>query len=87
MAIKEIAPDLFRISTYVPELNLQFKQFLIRDDEPLLFHTAMRGLFPSVRLAALAPKTLAIMHGSTSTGDGKQAIGDLAAAMDEVLAT
>ncbi|MEZ5564017.1 MAG: MBL fold metallo-hydrolase [Gammaproteobacteria bacterium] len=49
MAIREIAPDLFRISTYVPEFNLQFNQFLIRDDEPLLFHTGMRVLFPVVR--------------------------------------
>lgn len=49
MAIEEVAPDLFRVSTYVPEINLQFNQFLIRDDEPLLFHTGMRGLFPIVR--------------------------------------
>jgi flavorubredoxin len=49
MPIEEVAPDLFRISTYVPEINLQFNQFLIRDDEPLLFHTGMRGLFPTVR--------------------------------------
>jgi len=40
---------VFRISTYVPEINLQFNQFLIRDDEPLLFHTGMRGLFPTVK--------------------------------------
>lgn len=32
--ITEIAPDVFRISTLVPELNLQFNQFLVRDDEP-----------------------------------------------------
>jgi flavorubredoxin len=49
MAIEEIAPDLYRISTYVPEINLQFNQFLVRDDEPLLFHTGMRSLFPLVR--------------------------------------
>ena len=49
MAIEEIAPDLYRISTYVPEINLQFNQFLIRDDEPLLFHTGMRSLFPIIR--------------------------------------
>jgi flavorubredoxin len=49
MAIEEIAPDLYRISTYVPEINLQFNQFLVRDDEPLLFHTGMRGMFPLVR--------------------------------------
>ena len=49
MAIEEIAPDLYRISTYVPELNLQFNQFLVSDDEPLLFHTGMRSMFPLVR--------------------------------------
>jgi flavorubredoxin len=49
MAIMEVAPDLYRISTYIPEINLQFNQFLVRDDEPLLFHTGMRGLFPLVR--------------------------------------
>lgn len=48
MAIEEIAPDLYRISTYVPEIDLQFNQFLVKDDEPLLFHTGMNALFPSV---------------------------------------
>lgn len=48
MAIEEIAPDLYRISTYVPEIDLQFNQFLVRDDEPLLFHTGMRKIFPLV---------------------------------------
>jgi flavorubredoxin len=49
MAVEEIASDLYRISTYVPELDLQFNQFLVRDEEPLLFHTGMRGMFPLVR--------------------------------------
>ncbi len=49
MAIEEIAPDLYRISTYIPEINLQFNQFLVMDDEPLLFHTGMKGIFPLVR--------------------------------------
>ena len=48
MAINEIAPDLYRISTYIPEIDLQFNQFLIKDEEPLLFHTGMQALFPSV---------------------------------------
>ncbi|UCG74242.1 MAG: MBL fold metallo-hydrolase [Chromatiales bacterium] len=48
-AVDEIAPDVFRVSTLVPDLNLQFNQFLVRDDEPLLYHTGMRGLFPQVR--------------------------------------
>jgi hypothetical protein len=41
--VSEIAPDLFRISTFVPDFNLQFNQFLVRDAEPLLFHTGPRG--------------------------------------------
>jgi flavorubredoxin len=47
--ITEIAPDIFRISTFIPEGNLQFNQFLVRDEQPLLFHTGMKGLFPVVR--------------------------------------
>ena len=47
--VTEIAPDLYRISTYFPEMDLQFSQFLVKDDEPLLFHTGMRALFPTVR--------------------------------------
>jgi flavorubredoxin len=61
MSIKEIAPDTYRISTYIPEANLQFNQFLIKDDEPLLFHTGMRSLFPSIRNAVaevIDPATL-----------------------------
>jgi flavorubredoxin len=47
--IDEIAPDLYRISLYVKEFDLQFNHFLIKDDEPLLFHTGMRGMFQPVR--------------------------------------
>jgi flavorubredoxin len=47
--IDEVAPDLFRISLYVPDFDLQFNHFLVRDDEPLLFHTGMRGMFHAVR--------------------------------------
>lgn len=49
--IDEIAQDLYRISVYVEDFDLQFNHFLIRDDEPLLFHTGMRGMFPLVREA------------------------------------
>jgi flavorubredoxin len=49
--IHEIAPDIFRISFFVPEINLEFAQFLIKDDEPLLFHTLMRGTFPMMHEA------------------------------------
>lgn len=47
--IDEIAPDLYRLSTYIARINLQFNQFLVRDDEPLLYHTGLRGIFPQVR--------------------------------------
>jgi flavorubredoxin len=47
--VTEVAPDIFRLCTFLPEIDLQFNQFLVRDDEPLLFHTGMRSLFPAVR--------------------------------------
>jgi flavorubredoxin len=49
--VTEIAPEVFRISIYVPQFDLQFNHFLVRDDEPLLYHTGMRGMFPLVREA------------------------------------
>ena len=59
--ITEIAPDVYRISTFVPEINLQFNQFLVRDEQPLLFHTGPKRLFPAVREAiagVLAPEKI-----------------------------
>jgi len=49
--IDEIAPDFYRLSTYVEKINLQFNQFLVNDDEPLLYHTGLRGMFPQIRKA------------------------------------
>ena len=49
--VDEIAPDIFSISTYVSDYNLQFNQFVVRDDEPLLFETGMKQIFPLVREA------------------------------------
>lgn len=49
--VDEIAPEVFRISTLVPEINLQFNQFLVRDEEPLLYHTGLKQMFPLVREA------------------------------------
>ncbi len=59
--ITEIAPDLFRITTLVEPFNIQFSQFLVRDEEPLLFHTGPRALFPEVKSAVASlidPQTL-----------------------------
>lgn len=51
MKITEIAPDVYRISLFVPELNLQFNHFLIKDDEPMLYHAGMKNMFPILREA------------------------------------
>lgn len=59
--IDEIAPDVFRISNFFPDFNIQFIQFLVRDEEPLLYHTGMKGIFPLVRDAVaelIDPATL-----------------------------
>jgi len=47
----EIAPNVYRISIYAQWGNLQFNHFLIRDDEPLLFHTGLRGMHAEIREA------------------------------------
>jgi flavorubredoxin len=49
--VDEIADGIYRISTWVPEVSPEgftFNQFLVVGDEPLLFHTGMRSLFPLV---------------------------------------
>jgi flavorubredoxin len=55
--IDEIGDGIYRLSSFVPEIaapaGFTFNQFLIRADEPLLYHCGSRGLFPSVS-AALA---------------------------------
>ncbi len=50
--LDEIAPNIYRLSTVVPEIGpngFTFNQFLLDDDEPLLFHTGHRSMFPSIR--------------------------------------
>ncbi len=50
-SVDEIAPDIYRLSTFVPDIGpdgFTFNQFLIDDDEPLLFHTGHRSMFTSV---------------------------------------
>jgi flavorubredoxin len=55
-SIAEIGDGIYRISTPVPPnpalpSGFTFNQFLIVDNEPLVFHTGLRGLFPLVREA------------------------------------
>jgi flavorubredoxin len=63
--VDEIADGIFRISTpvVIPEGNFgfTFNQYLIRDEQPLLFHTGPRQMFSATREAVsrvLAPEKL-----------------------------
>ena len=47
--VTEIGPDLYRLSVYVPDFDLQFNHFLIDDDEPMLYHAGLKGMFPLLR--------------------------------------
>jgi len=47
----EIAPDIYRISTFHPDFGIQFNQFLIKDDEPFIMHTGMKKMFAVTREA------------------------------------
>lgn len=60
-----IADGIYRLSTYVPDLappaGFTFNQFLIVGDEPLLFHTGLRKMFPLTFAAVgrvIAPERL-----------------------------
>ncbi|GEO16376.1 MBL fold metallo-hydrolase [Microvirga aerophila] len=50
--IDEIADRIYRLSTHVPDIvppaGFTFNQFLVLADEPLLFHTGLRRMFPLV---------------------------------------
>jgi flavorubredoxin len=49
--IDEIGERIFRFSTFVPDIGptgFTFNQFLVEDDEPLLFHTGPKAIFPLV---------------------------------------
>ncbi|HYD12156.1 MAG TPA: MBL fold metallo-hydrolase [Allosphingosinicella sp.] len=54
--ICEVGDGLYRINTPVPIPGQQFSfnQYLLLADEPLLFHTGLRSLFPHVRDAVAA---------------------------------
>jgi flavorubredoxin len=49
--VTEIAPDVYRLSTYVSEADIVFNQFLVDAEEPLIFHTGLRALYPLVSAA------------------------------------
>jgi flavorubredoxin len=49
--VDEIADGIYRISTWIPDVSPEgftFNQFVVAADEPLLFHTGPRGMFPLI---------------------------------------
>ena len=49
--VDEIGVGIYRLSTWIPDITengFTFNQFLLTGDEPFLFHTGMRQLFPLV---------------------------------------
>lgn len=52
--IDQVSDGIYRLSTYVPEVGptgLTFNQYLVDAEQPLLFHTGGRALFPLVSKA------------------------------------
>lgn len=46
--VTEITDGVHQLSTYIAEMNFGLNQFVIAAEEPVLFHTGMRGFFPLV---------------------------------------
>ena len=44
--IDEIESGIFRLSIFSTESGFQYNVFLVRDEEPLLYHTGPKSLFP-----------------------------------------
>jgi flavorubredoxin len=49
--ITEVADGIHQLTTYVPEADFSFNQYLVTGEEPLLFHTGGRQMFPLVTAA------------------------------------
>jgi flavorubredoxin len=46
--VTEVAEGIYQLTTYVPEADFSFNQILVAGEEPLLFHTGPRQMFPLV---------------------------------------
>lgn len=64
--IYEIAPDVYRIYIFSSDIQLQFNHCLFKDDEPMLYHAGLRGMFPVLYEAVKPSSTRAICAGSAS---------------------
>jgi flavorubredoxin len=74
--VDEIAEGVYRISAYVPDIappaGFTYNHFLVVGDEPLLFHTGLRRMFPVVR-AAVAKVLLWPLRGRRVRRDERMA--------------
>ena len=50
--VTEVAANVYRISTFHPDYQIQFNQYLIKDDEAFLMHTGFKKMFEVTRAAA-----------------------------------
>jgi len=82
--IDEVAEGIFRISTPVSVVpgGFTFNQYLIADEQPMLFHTGPRRMFPLVReaiAAVLPPSRLRYVGFSHFEADECGALNELLA--------
>jgi len=89
--VHEIAEGIYRINTPValPDGAFSFNQYLIVDDQPLLFHTGPRRLFPLMReaiAAILPPAQLAYIGFSHVEADECGGLNDFLAIAPEAVA-
>ena len=90
--VAEVADGIYRINTPVVLEDVaggfSFNQYLIRDDEPLLFHTGPRKLFPLVREAVaslIEPERLRYVAFSHFEADECGSLNEWLAAAPEAL--
>jgi flavorubredoxin len=85
--IDEVAPDIFRIANFAPDGRLLFAQFLIRDDQPLLFHTGAKSIYDSTLNAVsrlIDPKRLRYVSWSHLEGDECGALNNFLAEVPQL---
>src|SRR5581483_10529696 len=88
--IDQIADGIYRINhpVEIPGGGFSFNQYLVVDDEPLLFHTGQRALFPATREAiarVIDPSTLRYLAFSHYEADECGALNQLLATAPEAV--
>ncbi|MEP7201374.1 MAG: MBL fold metallo-hydrolase [Ilumatobacteraceae bacterium] len=56
--VTEVADGIHQLTTHIPDIDFGFNQYVITGDEPLIFHTGMRGFFPLISAAVASVITL-----------------------------